>query len=69
VPDDIYIVHMANDDHPVGTICGASWPETPPLDPDLVIPPEGIRVDPPAHYQPDQIRQCEDCRRILLGRT
>jgi hypothetical protein len=64
MPADEYIIHMANDDQPPGTVCGAPWPDLPgPLDPNLVIPPEGLRVDPPAHYRLDQIRSCEDCQR------
>jgi hypothetical protein len=68
MPDD-YIVHMVSPDDDRSTACGAPWPEGPgPLDPDLVIPPEGFRVDPPAHYRPEQIRQCAACRRIVLQR-
>jgi hypothetical protein len=68
--DDVYIVHMGHPTDPFdyGTACGAPWPDGPgPLDPGLVIPPEGIRVDPPAHLRPDQIVDCQACRRIVLG--
>jgi hypothetical protein len=66
--DDTYIVHMGSNHDDYQTACGAPWPDgPPPLDPDLVIPPGGIRVDPPAHLRPDQIHQCQACRQIVLG--
>jgi hypothetical protein len=65
--DDVYISHMGHPTDPddYGTACGAPWPETPPLDPDQLIP--GVRVDPPAHLRPDQIILCEACRQAVLG--
>jgi hypothetical protein len=69
--DDVYIVHMGHPTDPFdyGTACGAPWPDGPgPLDPGLVIPPEGIRVDPPAHLRPRPDRRLPgvpaDCARV-----
>ena len=68
MPGDDYIVHMVSNLDERLTACGAPWPEGPePLDPDMVIPPGGVRVDPPAHFRPDQIHQCQACRQAVLG--
>ena len=67
MPNEVYIAHMGHPTDPsnYGTACGAPWPETP--TPDLIIP--GVRVDPPAHFQPDQIVQCEACRQVMRDVT